>query len=144
MRKKLVNNDHICQTTLTSFRGAFEALLSFTGIVIQIACNIVENVFWEDKMPKPRACIITSHLIFSILHQFLHGPLTWWTSALFLSVVVWDIFILQKSSRIINDRLFLKAIWCFNLLDDRYQPLVFRSTNWIRSQYRFSIIGQLK
>lgn len=45
MRKELVNNDHICQTTLASFSGAFEVLLSFTGVVIQIACKIVKNVF---------------------------------------------------------------------------------------------------
>lgn len=49
MTKKLVNNDHICQTTLASFRGAFEVLfcdvLSFNGVVIQIACKIVKNGF---------------------------------------------------------------------------------------------------
>lgn len=48
-RKILVNNDHICQTTLAGFRGAFEVLLcvvlSFIGVVIQIACKIVKNVF---------------------------------------------------------------------------------------------------
>lgn len=49
MRKKLVNNDHICQTTLACFRDAFEVLfcvvLSYIGVVIQIACKIEKNVF---------------------------------------------------------------------------------------------------
>lgn len=64
VKRKILVNDQICQTTLAGFMGAFEVLrrvvLSFIGVDIQIACKIVKNVFWEDRLPKPRARVITS------------------------------------------------------------------------------------